>query len=322
MAWRRPLVIASVAAAGLLALWPASAAPAVPHAGVTYPVVLRSGPRAAPGSRALGEHACEQEIERASGSGVPRLAIVGASFTAGVGSGPGRSWAVLLARHLGWDAVVDGVPGAGYVRAGVGRPGSRGPVAAEITRAGLRVLQPSLVIVQAGHDDIGVPPTLERRRVEQAVDVIRAEAPRAKIVLLTVFPGRSHRAAAYRTDLAIVAAARAADPAVVIIDPLAAGWRYSHVRDGLHPTAAGSAWIAVRVAAVLREYGVRPAPVSAGRGAIICDPATARLRTDRRIVRRHWDRPLVRVSPLLRAVGESLVPVGTIRRSRREGLTP
>ena len=272
--WRRPVVIASVAAAGLLALWPASATPAVPHAGVTYPVVLRSGPVPAPGSRAHGEHACEQGIERASGPAVPRLAIVGASFTAGVGSGADRSWAVLLARHLRWDAVVDGVPGAGYVRAGAGRPGSRGPVAAEIARAGLRALRPSLVIVQAGHDDIGVPPALERRRVEQAVGVIRAEAPRAKIVLLTVFPGRSHRGAS-RTDRAIVAAARAADPAVIIIDPLTAGWRYAHVRDGLHPTAAGSAWIAGRVAAVLREYGVRPAPVSAGRGAIICDPATA-----------------------------------------------
>ena len=269
------MVIASVAVAGLLVLWPASAAPAVPHAGVTYPVALSSGPGPAPGSRALGEHACEQEVERASGLGVPRLAIVGASFTAGVGSGPGRSWAVLLARHLRWDAVVDGVPGAGYVRAGAGRPGSRGPVAAEIARAGLGALQPSLVIVQAGHDDIGVPPALERRRVAQAVGAIRAEAPRAKIVLLTVFPGRSHRMAAYRTDLAIVAAARAADPAVIIIDPLTAGWRYAHVRDGLHPTAAGSAWIAGRVVAVLREYGVRPVAVSDGRGAIVCDPATA-----------------------------------------------
>jgi acyl-CoA thioesterase I len=282
--WRRPVVIASVAAASLLVLWPARAAPAVPHAGVTYPVALftwppaaagRSGPGPAPASRAYGEHACEQEIERAPGTGGPRLAIVGASFTAGVGSGPGRSWAVLLARRLRWDAVVDGVPGAGYVRAGAGRPGSRGPVAAEIARVGLRALQPSLVIVQAGHDDIGVPPALERRRVEQAVGAIRAEAPRAQIVLLTVFPGRSHRMAAYRTDLAIVAAARAADPAAIIIDPLTAGWRYAHVRDGLHPTAAGSAWIAGRVVAVLREYGVRPAAVSDGRGAIICDPATA-----------------------------------------------
>jgi lysophospholipase L1-like esterase len=72
-----------------------------------------------------------------------------------------------------------------------------------------------------------------------------------------------------------VASARAADPAVVIVDPLAAGWRYAHVRDGLHPTAAGSTWIAGRVAAILREHGVRPAPAGAGRRAIICGVATA-----------------------------------------------
>src|SRR5580704_14268683 len=254
-----------MAAASLLALWPASAAPAVPHAGVTYPAVLRSGP--ATGPRPVGEYACEQEIERAPRTSVPRLAIVGASFTAGVGSGPGRSWAVSLARHLGWDAVVDGVPGAGYVRAGAGRPGARGPMAAELARAGLRALQPSLVIVQAGHDDIGVAPALERRRVEQAVGMIRAEAPRARIALLTVFPGRVHRGAS-RTDRAIVAAARAADRAVIIIDPLAGGWRYARVRDGLHPTAAGSAWIAARVAGILREHGIQPARAGAG---VVCD---------------------------------------------------
>ena len=258
-----------MAAVSFLALWPASAAPAVPHSGSTHPVALRSVP--GPESRAAGEHACEQGIERASGLGRPRLAIVGASFTAGIGSGPSRSWAVLLARHLGWDAVVDGVPGAGYVRAGAGRPGARGPMAAELARAGLRALQPSLVIVQAGHDDIGVAPALERRRVEQAVAMIRAEAPRARIALLTVFPGRSHRGAS-RTDRAIVAAAQGADRAVIIIDPLVAGWRYARVRDGLHPTAAGSAWIAGRVAGILREHGIQPARADAG---VICDAATA-----------------------------------------------
>ena len=261
------MVIAVVAAVSFLAVWPASAAPAVPHGGVTGPVLVRSGL----GLRDVGEDGCEQGIERGSESGRARVAIVGASFTAGVGSGPSRSWAVLLARHLGWDAVVDGVPGAGYVRAGAGRPGMRGPMAAELARAGLRALQPSLVIVQAGHDDIGVAPALERRRVERAVEMIRAEAPRARIALLTVFPGRSHRGAS-RTDRAIVAAARAADPAVIIIDPLAGGWRYARVRDGLHPTAAGSAWIAARVAGILREHGVRPARTGAG---VVCDASIA-----------------------------------------------
>ena len=120
--------------------------------------------------------------------------------------------------------------------------------------------------MQAGDDDIGVPPKLERQRVERAIAAIRADAPGARIALLTVFAGRSPAAAAYRTDRAIVTAARAADHAVVIIDPLTRRWRFPHVRDGLHPTAAGSAWIAGQVAAVLREQGVRPAPAPASGG--------------------------------------------------------
>ena len=45
---------------------------------------------------------------------MPVVAIVGASFTAGVGAeDPAGSWAVLLARQLRWNAFVYGVPGAG-----------------------------------------------------------------------------------------------------------------------------------------------------------------------------------------------------------------
>ena len=54
------------------------------------------------------------------------MAIVGASYTAGIGpDNPAQSWAVRLARLLHWNAVIYGVPGAGYVArrpaAGAGR---------------------------------------------------------------------------------------------------------------------------------------------------------------------------------------------------------
>jgi len=221
----------------------------------------------APGGSLAG---CEQQLIRtrsAPGPRPPVLAIVGASFTAGVG--PGRSdqaWAFRLARDLHWDAVIDGVPGAGYVRPGVGR---KGPTAAEIARVDLRALDPSLVIVQAGHDDIGVPASVERRRVAQAVAVIRAQAPQARIALITVFPGRTHLAAAGRTDQAIVTAATAADRQVIIMDPLAGHWKFVRVRAGLHPTAAGDVWIAATVAGILREHGVVARPARAE--DTICD---------------------------------------------------
>jgi lysophospholipase L1-like esterase len=203
--------------------------------------------------------ACEDHLQRTgqgAGRHAPTVVIVGASFTAGVGPGqPDGSWAALLARRLGWNAVVFGDPGAGYVRPGVHR---RGPVSRELAQVDLGKLDPALVIVQAGHNDMGVPASLEELRVKQAIAQIRAGAPDAGIALITVFVGRLHRPAAYQTDRTIVAAARAADPAVIIMDPLAGNWKFARVRDGLHPTAAGSQWIASEVSQILQGRGVRP----------------------------------------------------------------
>jgi acyl-CoA thioesterase I len=260
-------MLIAVAVAGCLALASASLAWGASRAGgvspAVSPVPVPAAAREA--GAAPGLAGCEQRLERAR-RGVPVLAVAGASFTAGVGpDNPGRSWAVLLARRLHWDAVVYGDPGAGYVRAGAGR---QGPVAAELAREDLRALAPAVVIVQAGHDDIGIPATVERQRVARTVALIRAEAPRARIVLLTVFPGQSRPLAAHRTDQAIVAAGRAADPGVIIMDPLTARWTFPRAPDGLHPTAAGDAWIARRAAQILAENGVRAGP---SRGVTVCD---------------------------------------------------
>jgi lysophospholipase L1-like esterase len=272
------LTVAAVAVAGCLALLPVSTAGATARApwasqrtgssSFLVPAPARTAPES--GRTADPLAGCEQKLESAQrhdGHQVPGLAIVGASFTAGVGpDNPARSWAVLLARQLHWDAVVYGDPGAGYVRTGVGR---RGPVADEIARIDLRALGPALVIVQAGHDDIGAPSRLEQRRVEQAVALIHAQAPQARIALLTVFPGTSRSPAADRIDRAIVTAGIAADRSVIIMDPLAGGWTFARAHQGLHPSASGDAWIARKVAGILREHGVRPVP--AGHGAIVCD---------------------------------------------------
>jgi hypothetical protein len=57
---------------------------------------------------------------------------------------------------------------------------------------------------------------------------------------------------------------------VIIMNPLGGGWRFQRAaRGGLHPSAAGDAWIAATVAATLRAHGV--APAAAGRKAVICD---------------------------------------------------
>jgi acyl-CoA thioesterase I len=237
------------------------------------PVIARAGTRTAR-TRAVtrgGLAACEQRLDDTADR-VPALAVVGASYTAGVGPGnPAQSWAVALARVLRWNAVIDGVPGVGYARTGTG---GQGPVLRMLGREDLRALAPSLVIVQAGHDDIGVPLRVERRQVERAIAFIRAAAPRARIAVLTVFTAGPPSAAARHTDRAIVSAAVTADGHVIVLDPLTGGWTFQHSHRGLHPTAAGDAWIAGKVVGILRAHGVRPAAGHAALGGsapVICD---------------------------------------------------
>jgi lysophospholipase L1-like esterase len=260
------------------AMWP------VPGAGAAYravpPEPYLHGKYITTAQLSAQLAACEQRMERSRQGAkqhVPTVVVVGASFTAGVGPGnPDGSWAALLARHLGWNAVVYGDPGAGYVRPGVHR---RGPVSREISQVDLRKLNPALVIVQAGHNDMGVPADLEQQRVKQVIAQIRTAVPDAGIALITVFAGRLHRPAAYQTDHTIVSAARAADPSVIIMDPLAGQWKFARVRDGLHPTAAGSKWIAGQVSQILQGRGVQPVLAMRGAGvvpggrpkSIVCD---------------------------------------------------
>jgi lysophospholipase L1-like esterase len=273
--WRR--VVLTVVAVGLLVLlpWAPSQGAALPPWAHAHFRIARSLLSSHPGitsRRGLapsGVAGCEGQLERDPEGGGLRVVIVGASFTAGVGpDNPDGSWAVLLARLEHWDAVVYGDPGVGYVRPGLLHDG---PVADELARVGLRALRPALVIVQAGHDDIGEPLPLERQRVAQAIALIRTEAPQAQIALLTVFPGRSHAPRVYRTDQAIVTAARAADQGVIIMDPLTGRWEFPRVPDKLHPTADGDTLIARKVAQILQEHGVIPAPVASV--GVICDSA-------------------------------------------------
>jgi len=232
-------------------------------------------PPGQPGLRAVAAPlaACEGRIERGPRRR-PTLAVAGASYTAGEGPGdPAQSWAVDLARLLHWNAVIYGVPGAGYQRAG---GGGRGPMDRMLAQEGLRGLRPALVIVQAGHDDVGVPLAVERSRVGASVALIRTAAPGARIGLLTTFASVPDGTPPLRaTNQAIVAAGGAADPSLIVMDPLAGRWRYARARDGLHPTAAGDAWIARAVAATLAGHGLRPAAAT-GASPVICDVSVGR----------------------------------------------
>jgi hypothetical protein len=223
---------------------------------------------------APGFAACERRI---AGPGRAVLAVVGASFTAGTGPGsPRLSWAVRLARILDWNAVVLGDPGAGYARPGAGH---EGPARTLLEREHLAALRPALVILQFGHDDLGVPAAVERRQVDATIGYVREQAPRARIALVTVFTAGRPSAAATALDRVIVSTATAADPGVIVGDPLRQDWTFGHaVRGGLHPSLAGDKQIAGIMDHLLRAHDVRPgasAPTASSSQAppLVCDGA-------------------------------------------------
>ncbi len=194
-------------------------------------------------------------FRQARGGHLPLAVVVGASITQGVGATcPIDAWPYLLAEAMGWRLAVRGVSGAGYIR----RVRAGGPFLNELV--GLHVLEqgPSIVILQGGHNDVGEPRAALERSVTATVGLVRREAPHAKLVLLTVFPGGIATKAQRQADHAIVSTARRVYPKVLIVDPITQHWHYQTIRDHLHPTDAGYRWIAQRMERDLRAHGISP----------------------------------------------------------------
>ncbi|WP_225732025.1 MULTISPECIES: SGNH/GDSL hydrolase family protein [unclassified Nocardia] len=219
-------------------------------------------------------------IRDAAATTLPALAVLGASFSYGTGAeSPAQAWPQVLAAALGLRAVVAAEPGAGYLAVGAH---GRGPMARLLPELGLARLRPALVIVQSGHNDIDQPEPMLRVAVERLIGQIQAESPGAAIGVLTVFPTGDHPAkSVWDTDAAIVAAARAADPQVSVFDPLAAGWHFPRLADGLHPTAAGHRWIAEQLAEQIRADGLLSNT----------EPARPVTAADKLATQSHTDRP-------------------------------
>src|SRR6202012_5544279 len=107
----------------------------------------------------------------------PLLAVVGASFSAGVGAGrPDQAWPQDLARIMRWRLALSADPGAGYVNTGAGH---RGPFAKLAAQLHLARIDPNTIIIQGGHDDIGRPLPLIRTQVESLIATIHPECARS-----------------------------------------------------------------------------------------------------------------------------------------------
>ncbi len=185
------------------------------------------------------------------------IAVIGDSYTTGSEEGgggsspwPGLAWQLLAERGVEIDADVAAEGGAGYAQRG-----NRGSVFEDLTA---RVVQPDdvLVVFFGSRNDHPADPGQFPDLAAGTFRWARLVAPAAKFLVIgppwtTGSPPPS--LLTIRDSLRQQAAAASA----VFIDPIEEGWFADRPEliggDGIHPTAAGHAYLARRISALIYD---------------------------------------------------------------------
>lgn len=193
----------------------------------------------------------------------PVVFALGDSYTMGIrGITPERAYAAEAARTLGWQVVLAGHAGTGFV--GTGLTGKTfGTLFDE--QLGWRPT-PDMVLVSGGHNDVWYPPGLVEQRAVALLGEIRRRWPHAHVVLMgPLWGGDPGPTALTVRNVLRDAANRLRIP---FIDPLGQRWitgkihsRVGNARrfirsDGTHPNPAGNRYLAERLVNDLRGLGL------------------------------------------------------------------
>lgn len=186
----------------------------------------------------------------------PRVLVFGDSWTYGsAATVPTDGYAYVLAALIGGQTIVDGVRGSGYLVPGLEGIGTFGERIARLDPG----LSPDLIIVQGSINDRREPADGYADAVDAAWDALAARYPETPVVILgpapQVLPVEEATARIDRT-LAGLAAARG----WAYVSPIAEQWIGADDYDWIidtgeigrnHPTTAGHAYLAERVARAL-----------------------------------------------------------------------
>ncbi|MEV4257614.1 SGNH/GDSL hydrolase family protein [Spirillospora sp. NPDC049652] len=204
-----------------------------------------------------------KSVDRVAGS-APVVMFLGDSYTVGEkGVQPETTYAAATARLLGWQVIVGGRSGTGFVN-----PGAKNNPFGKLfeDQLGWRPA-PALLIVSGGHNDAKFPPAQASDGALALLQKVRARWPRTRIVLVGPLWGSDHPSAgalAVRDGLRTVAG----QFKVPFIDPLAERWITGDRDEGtgnaprfvkpdrVHPTPDGHRYLATRLAEDLRKAGL------------------------------------------------------------------
>jgi len=191
---------------------------------------------------------------------VPVVFVLGDSYTAGIRAVPAeQTYAAETARRLGWQIVIGGHAGTGFVN-----DGSIGKNFAQLYTAQLAWRPaPDMVVVSGGHNDSRAPERVGPA-AERLLRDIKTRWPRTHLVMMGPLWGGDPPPSARRVRDRL---RQVADTlGVPFIDPL--GWITGDVHegtgnaatyvldDGVHLTPAGNRYVADRLVGELRALGL------------------------------------------------------------------
>jgi lysophospholipase L1-like esterase len=185
-----------------------------------------------------------------------RIAVIGDSYTTGTdegGLGP-KAWTARAWRTLAHQGVQVAADVASEGRAGYGVRGDRGSLFGDLTA---RAVKPDdvLVVFFGSRNDQGVDPGLLAEMVHDSFDLARRTAPSARLLVIgPPWPTADVPNAVLLIRDILNAAARAAG--ATFVDPLTDRWFVGRPEligaDGVHPTDAGHAYMADKIAPLIR----------------------------------------------------------------------
>jgi lysophospholipase L1-like esterase len=188
-------------------------------------------------------------------SSVNHIAVIGDSYTTGGELGglgakgwPTRAWRLLAQQGLPVAADVAAEGGAGY-----GTRGNRGSVFEDLTADAVKS-DDELVVYFGSRNDQGVDPTQLSVLAWGTFQLARRTAPSAKFLVIgPPWPTADPPDAVLKIRDALKYQAGVVD--ATFIDPIAAGWFVGRPeligKDGVHPTDAGHAYMAEKIAPLI-----------------------------------------------------------------------
>jgi lysophospholipase L1-like esterase len=192
-----------------------------------------------------------------AGSPVTRIAVIGDSYTNGtaIGGQGANAWPALAWKSLarrGTQVVAD-VAAEG--RAGYGVRGDQGNLFTDLTPRAVRP-EDAVVVFYGSRNDQGVDPNVLNGQVFNAFALARSIAPTARLLVIGP-PWPTADVPPAVLQVRDILSFQSMLAGATFVDPIAAGWFVDRPDligpDGVHPTDAGHAYMADKIAPLIGD---------------------------------------------------------------------